>query len=198
MSKLTRILAVLGGTDADDAVVAKGVALAHQQGAALELFLCDAERAYSLLHSYDPICVAAFRRECIRESRRYLECVRDSAVGAGADIPISVDAVCECPLYEAIVRKVVRSRADFVIKSATSMHPLPRFAWDPNDRLLMRLVETLDCDVVLVKPENHHTEVELTEAHVDALLGESEKAPARQPRPASAQGFVSPWQLPAR
>jgi universal stress protein E len=136
MKKLTRILAVLDGTHADDKVVAKAVALAHQQGAALELFLCDAERAYSLLHSYDPTGIAAFRGECIRESRRYLEGLRDTAVGA--NVPISVDAVCESPLYEAIVRKVARSRADFVIKGAARAHPSRRFGWDANDWQLMR------------------------------------------------------------
>jgi len=50
MSQLSRILAVLDGADADAVVVAKAVALVHQHGAALELFLCDSERAYSLPH----------------------------------------------------------------------------------------------------------------------------------------------------
>jgi universal stress protein E len=136
MDKLTRILAVLNGTDTDDVVVAKAVALAHKQGAALELFLCEAERAYSLLHSYDPTGVAAFRRESIRESCRYLESLRDTVVGA--DVSISVDAVCESPLYEAIVRKVVRSHADFVIKSAAGGNASRRVAWDANDWQLMR------------------------------------------------------------
>ncbi len=136
MSKVTRVLAVLDGTDEDAVVVSKAVAIAHEHRAPLELFLCDAQRAYSLLHAYDQTDVSAFRRKCIRESRRYLESLRDIAVGA--DVAITVDAACESPLYEAIVRKVVRSGADLVIKSAASPSPLARYALDANDWQLMR------------------------------------------------------------
>lgn len=136
MNKVTRILAVLDGTDEDAVVVSKAVALAHQQRAPLELFLCDAQRAYALLHAYDQTDVDAFRRKCIRDLRRYLESLRDVAVGA--DVVITVDAACESPLYEAIVRKVIRSGADFVIKSAASPSPLACYAPDANDWQLMR------------------------------------------------------------
>ncbi|HEY6924439.1 MAG TPA: universal stress protein [Steroidobacteraceae bacterium] len=136
MSKVTRILAVLDGTDEDAVVVSKAVAIAHQHRAPLELFLCDAQRAYALLHSYDQTEVDIFRRKCIRESRHYLESLRDIAVGA--DVAITIDAACESPLYEAIVRKAVRSRADLVIKSAVSPSPLMRYALDANDWQLMR------------------------------------------------------------
>ena len=136
MSKVTRILAVLDGTDEDAVVVSKAVAIAHRHRAALELFLCEAQRAYALLHAYDQTDVSAFRRKCIRESRRYLESLRDVAVGA--DVEITVDAACESPLYEAIVRKAVRSRADLVIKSAVNPSPLTRSALDANDWQLMR------------------------------------------------------------
>ena len=122
MNKLTRILAVLDGTDADALIMAKSVALAHQHGAALELFLCDAQRAYALVRSYDQSGVEQARDKCARDWRRYLECLRDVAVGA--DVPICVDAVCESPLYEGIVRKVVRSQCDLVIKNAVSAHPI--------------------------------------------------------------------------
>lgn len=136
MKKMTRILAVLDGTHEDAAIVSKAVVLASQQKAALELFLCDAQRAYALLHAYDQTNVEAFRRECVCESRRYLEYLRDIAVGA--DVPITVDAACESPLYEAIVRKVVKSGADFVIKRAASSHAVGRLALDASDWQLMR------------------------------------------------------------
>jgi universal stress protein E len=136
MSKLNRILAVFDGTDADAMILGKAVALAHQHGAALELFLCDAERAYSLLHAYDPTGIAEVRSGCIRLARRYLECLRDTAIGA--DVRISVDAACESPLYEGIVRKVMKSGADFVIKNAAGAGPLRNFVWEANDWQLMR------------------------------------------------------------
>jgi universal stress protein E len=136
MNKVTRILAVLDGTGEDAVVLDKAVALADQQRASLELFLCDAQSAYSLQHSYDQTDVEAFRCKSLRDSRRYLNSLRDVAVKA--DVPITVDAACESPLYEAIVRKVMRSRADFVIKSAATSDPSRRFALDANDWQLIR------------------------------------------------------------
>jgi universal stress protein E len=140
MNKLTRILAVLDGSNADAVIIAKAVALARQHGASLELFLCDAERAYALLRAYDQSGVEESRANCIRDWRRYLECLRDVAVGA--DVPIRVDAMCESPLYQGIVRKALDSECDLVIKNATSAHPLRRFAWDANDWQLMRTCPT--------------------------------------------------------
>jgi universal stress protein E len=136
MSKLNRILAVFDGTDADAMILGKALTLAHQHGAALELFLCDAERAYSLLHAYDPTGIEEVRSDCILQARRYLECLRDNAVGA--DVRISVDAACESPLYAGIVRKVMNSGADFVIKNAAGAGPLRNFVWEANDWQLMR------------------------------------------------------------
>ncbi len=136
MKKLTRILAVLDGTDADAVIMAKAVALAHQHRATLELFFCDAQRAYALVHAYDRSGIEAARRKAVRDCQRYLESLRDTAVGA--DVPICVDAACESPLYEGIVRKVLRSRCDLVIKNASSAHARRPFAWDANDWQLMR------------------------------------------------------------
>jgi len=140
MSKINRILAVLDGSDDDAVIVAKAVSLAHQQAASLELFLCDAERAYSLSHAFDPSGVARSRRDGIQDAKRYLECLRDTAVGA--DVPIAVDAVCESPLYEGIVRKALRSQADLVIKSTGGRSSKHRTAWDANDWQLMRACPT--------------------------------------------------------
>ncbi len=127
MNTLNRILAVLDGTAADAVVLAKAVALAHQHNAGLELFLCDSERAYALLRAYDPEGVEESRRECLRHGRRYLETLRDTAVGA--DVRMSVDSACESPLYQGIVRKVLESRPDLVIKNCKG---------EANDWQLMR------------------------------------------------------------
>jgi universal stress protein E len=136
MNKLTRILVALDGTNADAIVTAKGVALARQQGAALELFLCDAQRAYALQHAYDQSAVEDSRHQYMRTWRRYLESLRDTM--AGVDVPIYVDVACESPLYEGIVRKALKSRCDLVIKNAGSSHPTRRFVSDANDWQLMR------------------------------------------------------------
>ncbi len=136
MQQMTRILVVLDGTDADALIVAKAAALAHQHGAALELFICDAQRAYLLQRAYDQAGTDESRHRCVREWRRYLECLRDTMVGA--DVPIAIDVACESPLYEGIVRKVLNSHCDLVVKNASPAHPLRRFAWEANDWQLMR------------------------------------------------------------
>jgi universal stress protein E len=136
MNTMKRILAVLDGSDADVGVLTKAVTLARRHAAALELFLCDAEHAFALQHAYDPTGVGECRRAYVRQARRYLESVRDTAVGA--DVRIAVDATCETPLYEGIVRKVLSSGADFVVKSAAGAQSLQRFALDANDWQLVR------------------------------------------------------------
>lgn len=140
MRKLTRILAVLDGSDADAVIMAKAAALVHLHRAALELFLCDSQRAYLLQRFCDQAAIEASRRECVRQWRRYLECLRDIVVGV--DVPISVDVVCESPLYAGIVRKVLQGRCDLVIKNAATAHRSHHFAWDANDWQLMRRCPT--------------------------------------------------------
>jgi universal stress protein E len=153
MEKLTSILAVLDGSAADRDLLSKAVTLARRCGASLELFLCDAERAYALLHAYDPTGIEASRRNCIRLSCQYLDALRNSLAVAG--VWISIDAACESPLYEAIVHKVQKSRPELVLKNAAGARSLPRFAWEANDWQLMRA-----CPVTLMlsrgKPWREH------------------------------------------
>jgi universal stress protein E len=136
MKKLTRLLVVVNRAETDLALVAKAVVLAHRHGAGVELFHCDAERAYALRQSYDPTGVERSRQACIQSSLQYLEILRKSA--AATDVEISIDAVCESPLYEAIVHKASSSRPDLVMKHAAGAHPLRGLAWEANDWQLMR------------------------------------------------------------
>jgi universal stress protein E len=136
MEKLSSILVVLDGTALDRALLSKAVTLARRCGASLELFLCDAERAYVLLHAYDPTGIEASRQDCIRQSRQYLEGLK--SLFSASSVPISMDAACMSPLYEAIVHKAQQSRPDLVMKNAVGAHPLRRFAWEANDWQLMR------------------------------------------------------------
>jgi universal stress protein E len=136
MEKLSSILVVLDGTPADRALLSKAATLARRCGASLELFLCDAERAYVMLHAYDPAGIEESRQDCIRQSREYLEDLKNSMAGGG--VPISIDAACKSPLYEATVHKVQKSRPALVMKNAVGAHPLRRFAWEANDWQLMR------------------------------------------------------------
>lgn len=118
MEKLNSILMVVEPDDGVHRLLAKACVLTRHFAARLELFLCDAEQAFALSHSYDSRGTAEARSACLAERRRYLESLRET-VGA-RDLEISVDVACESPLYEGIRRKVLGSRPDLVILSASA------------------------------------------------------------------------------
>lgn len=136
MDKLTSILVVTSRSNADGALFAKAVLLARRVGARIHLFHCDAGLAHVLRHSYDTEDAEKAWRASVSEHRGYLEALRASM--QAPELDISIDAACESPLYEGIVRKVLAIRPDLVMKSASGTHPLRRFALDSNDWQLMR------------------------------------------------------------
>lgn len=135
MDKLTSILVVIDPADETRHVVAKAMVLARHFGARLELFLCNSEDAFFLRHAYDVKTASEARHACLINGQRYLDAVRRSLA---EDVPITTHVACESPLYEAIVRRVLESRPDLVIKSAAGHHPLQRFTLDANDWQLAR------------------------------------------------------------
>jgi len=115
MKPVNSILVVVDRGPAAADAVAKAVRLARQFKARVELFMCDAERGYSLSQAYIPQGVEQARQACIVDAHRYLEELKQAA--SAPDVNIATDAGCESPLYESIVRKVIRERPDLVIKS---------------------------------------------------------------------------------
>ncbi|HEX5461006.1 MAG TPA: universal stress protein [Steroidobacteraceae bacterium] len=108
------ILAAVDRDDRSRQVVAKAVALARMSGARLELFHCDAERAYSRMHQYDPRAAVRAKEHSLAESRRFLESLWHSL--AVSDMEPSMSVGCESPLYEAIVHAVERDQPDLVVR----------------------------------------------------------------------------------
>jgi universal stress protein E len=129
------ILVVVERTAEPSALLRSAIRLAEPFGARLDLFLCDSEQAFVLGHSYDRHGVLAARNASISEARRYLGGLRDAA---GADVEMSIDAECESPLYESVVRKVLRSGPDIVVKAMGTTAARTSAAPDPNDWQLMR------------------------------------------------------------
>jgi universal stress protein E len=136
MANPTSILAVTDGSASDVGLLAKAMHIARQFGARLELFLCDAEQAYQLKHTYETRTVDAARQASLERSRAYLRRLTDSV--QGADVPITIDVACESPLYEGIIRKIRASHPDLVLKSAGGVDRPRRRTFDPNDWQLMR------------------------------------------------------------
>jgi nucleotide-binding universal stress UspA family protein len=108
------ILAAVDRDDRSRQVAAKAVALARMSGARLELFHCDAERAYSRVHQYDPRAAVRAKEYCLTESRRFLDSLWRSL--AVRDMEPSMSVGCESPLYEAIVHAVERDHPDLVVR----------------------------------------------------------------------------------
>ena len=129
------ILVVVDHGKAARNLVLQAVSLARQFGARVELFLCASEQAYVLAHSFERTGVEEARGACVAEAHAYLRDLR--AMTGAEDVDITIDATCESPLYEGVVRKVLRSKPDLVIKRAgapDSAGAVP----DQNDWQLMR------------------------------------------------------------
>lgn len=109
-------------------VAAKAASLAHMAGAHLELFLCDAEVAFSLQHQYEARAAERAKELCLIESRRYLETLQRRL--AASEVEISLSVACESPLYESIVRAVRRSRPGLVVRGAAPGEPLDPNTWE--------------------------------------------------------------------
>jgi universal stress protein E len=117
-------------------LVNRAVGLARRLGATVELFLCDSEQAYVLAHAYDQHGISAARSASIAAAHRYLGGLRELATAAGVEA--AVDAQCESPLYEAVVRKVIRSASGMVVKAMAVESARQRGTPDPNDWQLIR------------------------------------------------------------
>jgi len=140
MEKLSSILVVVDRNGGAAGCFDKALFLARHFGAKVELFLCDSERTYAMRQAYDQTANESSRHECLIEGRRYLDALRSSANSPGVEI--SVDVVCDSPLYEAIVHKVLRSQPDLVIKSASETGESSLGTFDANDWQTMRTCPT--------------------------------------------------------
>lgn len=140
MRRLSYILAVLDRGPMDSALVAKASGLAAHFNGRLEIFLCDAEHAYVIKHDYESRHNDELRRTCMAQAIDYLESLR--TVAKLPEERVSVSAACESPLYEGVVRKVLQSRPDLVIKGASGVESPSRPVFDGNDWQLIRKCPT--------------------------------------------------------
>jgi universal stress protein E len=130
------ILLVVERTADVPALMSKVLVLARGFGAKLEFFLCDSEQAYVLAHAYDQRGTGAARAASTAAALQYLGGLRQLAQASGVET--AVDAQCESPLYESVVRKVLHSAPDMVIKAIATEDAKTHGNPDPNDWQLMR------------------------------------------------------------
>ena len=163
-----QIRSILAAVDRDGnrakRVATKALALARLTGARVELFVCDAEAAFSRRHQYEPEAAARAKESSLIESRRYLESLRRGL--AAGDVEISLSVACESPLYEGIVRAVRHHRPDLVVRGAAAAAPL-----DPND---WELVRACPAPLLLTRGQTWNPRPVIAAA-VDVAPGESEE-----------------------
>lgn len=135
MSRPSAFLVVLNRGESDVTTLAKAARLVRSFGTALELFVCDAERAYALKHDYEESGRRDAMRECVANAKAYLS--RQKSQIDAADIAVSIDAVCESPLYEGILHKAHKSRPELVIKAVGGGDRPGHSHFDANDWQLM-------------------------------------------------------------
>jgi universal stress protein E len=186
MNKPSFILVVVDREPDASGLVAKAVALARQTGARIELFLCESEQAYQLAHTYDRERVEEACAEITRQARAYLRNLRSCA--NAPDVDITIDARCESPLYEGIVRKVLRTSPDLVIKAAAGLDSRHHDTPDPNDWQLMR---TCPATLLLTRGRAWRTPPRFAAA-VDASEEETVSLP--QGVMAAARMLATVWQ----
>jgi len=136
MKDLTSILVVLDRSARDTLLVIKALVLARELNARIELFSCDSEHAHAPQDAHERGEIETARQSTRADRYDYLR--RLSHLVTAQNVAVSIDVVCENPLYEGIVHKVFKSCPDLVMKAAASEGSVGRAALDPNDWQLVR------------------------------------------------------------
>jgi universal stress protein E len=114
MKPINAILVVLAREGDPSGVLGRAVMLARRFNARIDVFLCEAERAYELQHQYDAGGTDAVRRSGLANLRAWMDRLWVSL--DAHDVSVSMEVVYETPLYEAVRRKVERSKPDLVVR----------------------------------------------------------------------------------
>ena len=136
MKDLASILVVLDRSPRDTPLVTKALLLARELNARIELFSCDAEHEYALQHASDQRGLETARRNAVADLYDYLR--RLSHLVTAQNVAVTIEVVCESPLYEGIVHKVFKSCPDLVMKAAGGEPSAGRPMLDANDWQLVR------------------------------------------------------------
>ncbi|WP_018693474.1 universal stress protein [Algicola sagamiensis] len=136
LESIERILVDMDPTTDEQPALMQAINIAKKYGASIEIFL--AERNDSIL-SHWPLTEGQEEEvisHFLKARRRWLESYVAEVAAMG--IPISIDAVWEAPVYQAVIHKLQRSNFDLVVKS-THVHPtLSKMFFMPNDWQLMK------------------------------------------------------------
>ncbi len=141
-----RLLVVIDPREPSDFVVQRAIELAQQFDADLELF---ASYHIHLGFSIEVLKSEIFHHavfDPLGELESMLEKIAEPIRAYG--IEVTVDVVCDAPLHEAIVRKVLRDKPRWVIKDAYHHGVLQELSFDNTD---WNLIRECPCPLWLVR-----------------------------------------------
>ncbi len=150
MKRFKRILLVARRKSDNEALIARAVARAKRNGAALTV--ADVLREPGVFSLYDShaMSVPDLRERMIEERRSELQKIVERAEGEGVEA--SARVLFGVPFVE-IIRAVIRDRYDLVMIAAEGRRELKEMLFG---RTSMQLMRKCPCPVWVFKPSQHH------------------------------------------
>ena len=147
MKQISKILVVVDPTAKAQPAVDRGIWLAQQFDASVELFVCDYDQYLSGERFFDSAALAKARTHIIERRKSELSKLAKSLKSSGVDI--AVDARWDHPLEEGILKKLEESKADIIVKDTHYHSAIRRSVFTNTDWNLIR-----ECKkpLMLVKP----------------------------------------------
>jgi universal stress protein E len=147
MKKISKILAVIDPTTADQPGLARAAWLAEKTGAELELLICYYNEYLSGDRLFDSPSLERARNEVIENHEKHLEALAQPLRDKG--VTVKSTALWDHPLHEGIVRQAVTSKADIVVKDTHHHSAITRALLTNTD---WNLIRTCPMRLWLVRP----------------------------------------------
>jgi universal stress protein E len=147
MHELSKILSVIDPTVKEQPGMHRAAWLAKKTGAELELLVCYYNEYLSGDRLFDSPSLEKARNEVIGSHSKHLEELAEPLRADG--VVVTTSAVWDHPLYEGIVRHVVSSGADIVVKDTHHHSVVSRALLTNTD---WNLIRTCPAPLWLVKP----------------------------------------------
>jgi universal stress protein E len=141
MKQVKNILVIVDPTAGTQPAVTKALQLAKLLKSRVELFVCDYRSGL------DAPAAASARANLLEHRRGLLEEI--AALHRKAGLDVAIDAAFDNPLYEGLLKKIVKSHADLVVKD-THYHNLMRRTLITNTD--WHLIRSSPLPLLLVKP----------------------------------------------
>lgn len=149
MKVVQNILVVIDPTTEEQPALGRACSIAKATGASLELFICYYDAVLSGKPFFDDRSLRKSRKSAIDNRLKELERLAKPLRTEG--LSVSVDAAWDHPLHEGIVRKVLKSKPDLLVKD-THHHPvLKRTLFSNTD---WNLIRSCPAPLLLVKPRD--------------------------------------------